>query len=279
MAVKAYKPTTPGRRGMTSADKSAITRKKPVKSLLRVKKSKAGRNNQGRITVRHRGGGVKKFYRVVSSSFPDGFEATVEGIEYDPNRSANIALVRDSKNKPYYVIASAKLKVGQKIQVGQEVPIEAGNRLPLGSIPTGTVIYDIELTLGKGGQLVRSAGAQAQLMAKEGNYAQVRLPSGEVRMINIACQATIGSVGNVQHQNIKYGTAGRRRRMGWRPSVKGRAMNAADHPMGGGDGGKGSLGNHPTTPWGQKALGKKTRTRKSTDKFIVRTKHQAKRKR
>jgi len=279
MAVTPYKPTTPGRRGMTTADKSAITRKKPVKSLLRVKKSQAGRNNQGRITVRHRGGGVKKFYRVVSSTFPEGFEATVEGIEYDPNRSANIALVRDSSDKPYYVIAGGKVKTGQTIRVGEDAPIEPGNRLPLSAIPTGTVISDIELTIGKGGQMVRSAGAGAQLMAKEGKYAQVRLPSGEVRMVNLRCQATIGSVGNEQHQNIKYGTAGRRRKMGWRPSVKGRAMNAADHPMGGGDGGKGSLGGHPMTPWGQKALGKKTRTRKDTNKFIVRTKHQAKRKR
>ncbi len=279
MAVKFYKPTTPGRRGMTSADKSEITRKKPVKSLLVVRKSNAGRNNQGRITVRHRGAGVKRFVRIVSSTFPDGFTATVEGIEYDPNRSANIALLRDDKKKPYYIIAGSKIKIGQTITVGTEAPIEAGNRLPLESIPVGTVIYDIELKVGKGGQMVRSAGAQAQLMAKENGYAQVRLPSGEVRMIHLKCQATIGSVGNVQHQNIKYGTAGRRRRMGWRPSVKGRAMNAADHPMGGGDGGKGSLGNHPMSPWGQKALGLKTRRRKDTSKFIVRSRHQAKRRR
>lgn len=279
MAVKAYKPTTPGRRGMTTADKSAITRNKPVKSLLAVRKSKAGRNNQGRITVRHRGAGVKRFYRIVSSKFEDGFTAIVDGIEYDPNRSAHIALVRDESDKPYYVIAGNNLKVGQKIQVGKEAPIEAGNRLPLKNIPVGTVIYDIELTPGKGGQLVRSAGAQAQLMAKESDYGQVRLPSGEVRLIRLEAQATIGSVGNVQHQNIKYGTAGRRRRMGWRPSVKGRAMNAADHPMGGGDGGKGSLGHHPTTPWGKKALGLKTRSRKDSNKFIVRSRHQAKRRR
>lgn len=277
MAIKQYRPTTPGRRGMTSQDLEVITTKKPVKSLLRVKKSNAGRNNEGKITIRHRGAGVKKFYRLVNFRLKPGVTAVIEHIEYDPNRSSHIARIKDSENKYHYLIAESNMKVGQKITSGDDAPIEAGNRLPLSSIPIGSSIYNIELQPGKGGQMVRSAGAKAQLMAREGNYAQVKLPSGEVRRVRVECMAHIGAVGNEQWQNIKLGTAGRRRRMGWRPSVHGKAMNPADHPMGGGEG-KSSPGRIPRTPWGKVAIGLKTRRRKSTSKYIVRSRHQAKRK-
>jgi len=278
MAVKLYKPTTPGRRGMTSQDLSEITAKKPIKSLLVPMKSNAGRNNQGRITVRHRGSGVKRFYRLVNFKLATGTKATVEAVEYDPNRSARIARIKDEAGKYHYVLAHSTTKVGQVIEVGEEAPIQAGNRLALATIPVGSFIYDIELTPGKGGQMVRSAGTTAQLMAKEGKYATVKLPSGEVRLVLLTCMASIGGVGNVQHQNIKYGKAGRRRHLGWRPSVKGKVMNAADHPHGGGDGGKHGVGRIPKTPWGQKALGYKTRRRKSTNNMIVRSRHKGKRK-
>ena len=277
MAVKQYKPTTPGRRGMTSQDNSQITTKKPVKSLLVRKKSQAGRNNQGRITVRHRGGGAKKFYRLINFNLPEGTKAVVEEIEYDPNRSARIARIKDENNKYHYVIAGSKTKVGQTIEVGTDATIQTGNRLNLTDIPVGSFIYDIELTPGKGGQMVRSAGTGAQLMAKEGKYATVRLPSSEVRLVLLTCKATIGSVGNEQHQNIKIGQAGRNRHKGIRPTVRGKSMNAADHPHGGGDGGAHAVGRIPKTPWGQKTLGYKTRRRKTTDKYIIKTKHQGKR--
>lgn len=279
MAIKQYNPTTNGRRGMTSQDFSDITTKKPVKSLVKIKKSTAGRNNQGRITTRHKGGGVKRMYRLMNHQLPAGTKATVEHIEYDPNRSARIARIKDQHGLHHYVIASRDMKVGTKIESGESVPVEAGNRLPLSSIPVGSQIYGIEIQAGKGGQMVRAAGTKAQLMAKEGNYAQVRMPSGEVRRFRLECMASLGVVGNEQHQNVKIGSAGRKRRMGIRPSVRGVVMNAADHPHGGGDGGRHGTGKAPRTPWGQLTLGYRTRRRKSTDKDIVRTRHDAKRKR
>lgn len=278
MALKQYNPTTPGRRGMTSQDTSAITTKKPLRSLLVTKRRTNGRNNQGRITTRHRGGGARRFYRLVNFSLPAGTIATIEHIEYDPNRTANIARIKDQDNVYHYVLAPAKAKVGQKIVSGEDAPIEAGNRLPIKNIPVGSVIHAVELQPGKGAQLARSAGNSAQLMAKEGAYAQIKLPSGEVRLVHITCMATLGSVGNEQHQNIKIGKAGRNRHLGKRPSVRGIAMNAVDHPHGGGDGGSHGVGRIPRTPWGQKTLGFKTRRRKNTSQFIVRTRHQAKRK-
>lgn len=283
MAVKAYKPTTPGLRGMTTQDTSAITTKKPVKSLLMVKNRGSGRNNQGRITVRHKGGGARKFYRVVDFKMLDGINAVVEQIEYDPNRSARIARIKDEQGNYHYVLAAKGMKIGNKIASGEDAPIETGNRLPLKNIPTGSSVHAIELQSGRGGQMVRSAGASAQLMAKEGKFAQLRLPSGEIRLVNQECRATIGVVGNEQHQNIKIGKAGRNRHKGIRPSVRGVVMNAADHPHGGGDGGRHGIGggkNHgtaPKTPWGQKTLGYKTRRRKSTSQFIVKSRHAAKR--
>lgn len=277
MAIKAKKPVTPSQRGMTTADTSSITAKKPVRSLLRAKKQKAGRNNDGKITVRHRGGGVRRFYRLVNFNLPPGTKATVEAIEYDPNRSARIARIKDENGAYHYVLAGAKMKVGHVLVSDQEAAIEPGNRLPLKSIPLGATIYNIELNVGSGGQIARSAGASAQLIAKEGQYAQVRLPSSEVRSINVECMATLGNVGNEQHQNIKLGNAGRRRRKGWRPSVRGLAMNAVDHPHGGGDGGSARMGKDPRNPKGKKTLGYKTRRRKSTDKYIVRSRHASKR--
>jgi large subunit ribosomal protein L2 len=278
MAIKNYNPTTPGRRGMTAQDTSVITTKKPLRSLLVSKKRTSGRNNQGRITTRHRGGGARKFYRLVNFGLPAGTIATVEHIEYDPNRSAHIARIKDQNEKYHYILAPNGIKVGQKIVSGEEAPIETGNRLPIRSIPVGSVIHAIELQPGKGAQIARSAGNRAQLMAKEGKMAQVRMPSGEVRMINVECTAALGAVGNEQHQNIKIGKAGRNRHLGKRPTVRGIAMNAVDHPHGGGDGGAHGVGRIPRTPWGQKTLGTKTRRRKSTNKFIVRSRHQAKRK-
>lgn len=278
MAIKTYKPTTPGRRGMTTQDFSSITTKNDgPKKLRTIKKSKAGRNNKGRITVRHRGGGVKQFYRHVNFALPAGTKAVIEAIEYDPNRSARIARIKDEKGHHHYVLAITSMKVGATIESGTDIAIEKGNRMPLSEIPLGSLIHNIELTPGRGGQMVRSAGASAQLMAKENNYAQVKLPSGEVRLVLQVCEATIGIVGNEQHQNIKIGSAGRNRRKGIRPSVRGKAMNAVDHPHGGGDGGAHGVGRIPKTPWGQKALGAKTRRRKSTTKYIVRTRHAAKR--
>lgn len=278
MAIKAYKPTTPGRRGMTSQDFSSITTKKPVRSLLAPKRRGNGRNNQGRITTRHQGGGARKFYRMVNFKLAPGISAVIEHIEYDPNRSARIARLKEENGTYHYVIASSAMQVGQTIQSGEEAPIEHGNRLPLKNIPVGSVIHAIELQPGRGAQLVRSAGNSAQLMAKEGAYVQVRLPSGEVRMINQECTASLGAIGNEQHQNVKIGKAGRSRHMGIRPSVRGVVMAAADHPHGGGDGGRHGTAKAPRTPWGQKTLGYKTRRRKSTSKFIVRSRHAAKRK-
>lgn len=279
MAIQNYKPTTNGRRGMTSQNFDDITTRKPLKSLLRIKKSTAGRNNTGRITTRHRGGGVKQKYRLMNHQLAPGTIATVEHIEYDPNRSARVARIRDQHDLRHYVIADNNMKVGTTIQSGADVPVETSNRLPLSSIPVGSQIYGIELQAGKGAQVVRAAGTKAQLMAKEGNYALVRMPSGEVRKFRIECMASLGVVGNEQHQNVKIGSAGRKRRMGIRPTVRGVVMNAADHPHGGGDGGRHGTGKAPRTPWGQLTLGYRTRRRKSTSKMIVKSRHDAKRKR
>jgi large subunit ribosomal protein L2 len=278
MAIKAYNPTTPGRRGMTSQDTSTITTKKPLRSLLVAQKRGSGRNNQGRITTRHKGGGARKFYRIMNFNLAAGSTATIEHIEYDPNRSARIARIKDDKGTYHYVIAASNMVVGQTITSGEEAPIENGNRLPLKNIPVGSTIHAIELQPGRGAQMVRSAGNSAQLMAKEGDYAQVRLPSGEVRLVSMECTASIGVVGNEQHQNIKVGKAGRSRHKGIRPSVRGVVMNAVDHPHGGGDGGRHRMAKAPRTPWGQKTLGYKTRRRKNTSQFIVRSRHAAKRK-
>lgn len=279
MAIKQYKPTTPGRRGMSSQDFDQITTRKPLKSLIKTKKQNAGRNNTGRITVRHRGGGVKRHYRLVNHKLAPGTVATVEHIEYDPNRSARIARIKDQHGLYHYVIADTQMRQGHKITSGAEAPIESSNRLPLSSIPNGTTIYNIEISPGKGGQMARGAGTKAQLMAKEGDYAQVKLPSGEVRRFRVECMASIGTVGNVQHQNIKIGSAGRNRKKGIRPSVRGVVMNATDHPHGGGDGGSHGPGKPPRTPWGQLTLGHRTRRRKYSNKLIVKTRHEAKRKR
>lgn len=279
MAIQQYNPTTPARRGMTSQDLSEITTRKPLKSLIKTKKQNAGRNNQGRITVRHRGGGVKRHYRLLNHKLADGLELTVEEIEYDPNRSARIARVKDQYGLYHYILADTQMQKGKKIASGAEAPIEASNRMPLARIPVGTQIYAIEMQHGKGAQMVRSAGTKAQLMAKEGDYAQVKLPSGEVRRFRLECEATIGVVGNVQHQNVKIGSAGRKRRKGIRPTVRGVVMNAADHPHGGGDGGRHGSGKPPRTPWGQLTLGFRTRRRKDTGKLIVKSRHDAKRKR
>jgi large subunit ribosomal protein L2 len=279
MAIKLYNPTTPARRGMTTQDMSEVTTRKPLKSLLKSKKQNAGRNNAGRITVRHRGGGVKRHYRLMNHNLAAGSTATVEEIEYDPNRSARIARIKDQNNDYHYVLADTAMTKGKVITSGPDAAVEASNRMPLSKIPIGTQIYAIELHPGKGAQMVRSAGTKAQLMAKEGDYAQVRLPSGEVRRFRLEVTAAIGVVGNVQHQNIKIGSAGRNRRKGIRPSVRGVVMNAADHPHGGGDGGRHGPGKAPRTPWGQLTLGYRTRRRKDVAGLIVRSRHDAKRKR
>jgi large subunit ribosomal protein L2 len=273
MAIKQYNPTTPGRRGMTSQDFDGITTKKPLRSLLVAKRRGNGRNNQGRITTRHKGGGTKKFYRIINFKLAEGVTATIEHIEYDPNRSARIARIKEANGTYHYILAS------KGMTSGEEAPIEAGNRLPLKNIPVGSVIHAIELKVGGGAQLVRSAGNSAQLMGRADNgYVQVRLPSGEVRLINENCTASMGVIGNEQHQNIKIGKAGRNRHLGKRPSVRGVVMNAVDHPHGGGDGGRHRMAKAPRTPWGQKTLGYKTRRRKSTSQFIVKSRHASKRK-
>jgi large subunit ribosomal protein L2 len=277
MSIKAYKPTTPAQRQKTTQDFDQITTRKPLKSLLRAKKQNAGKNNQGRITVRHRGGGVKRHYRIMTYKFPAGLTLTVEEIEYDPNRSARIARVKDQNGTYYYVIADSNMKQGTTIKTGAEAPVETSNRMPIANIPIGTQIYAIELVPGKGAQLVRSAGSSAQLMAREDDYATIKMPSGEIRKISVNAEASIGTVGNAQHQNIKIGAAGRKRRKGIRPTVRGVVQNATDHPHGGGDGGRHGTGKAPRTPWGQLTLGYRTRTRKSTNKMIVRSRHAAKR--
>jgi large subunit ribosomal protein L2 len=276
MAIKTYKPTTNGRRGMMSQDFDSITTNKPVRSLIRIKKTTTGRNNQGRITTRHRGGGVKRYYRIVDFKLEPGMTATIEHIEYDPNRSARIARIKDQNGQYHYILAARGMRPGRKISADEEASIEVGNRLPLKNIPTGTTIHAVELQPGKGAQFARTAGASAQLVAKDEQWAQVKMPSGEVRMVSLDCTASIGTVGNEQHGNVKLGKAGRKRHMGIRPTVHGKAMNPVDHPMGGGEG-KSGPGRIPRTPWGKVAIGLKTRRRKDTSKYIVRTRRQAKR--
>lgn len=270
MALKTYRPTSPGRRGMTGSTFEEITKSRPEKSLLLPLKKKAGRNNQGRITVRHRGGGAKRRLRIIDFKRAKiGVPGRVAAIEYDPNRSANIALIYYADGDKRYILAPLGLSVDDTIKAGKDAELKPGNALPLKLMPGGTLIHNIELEKGRGGQLVRSAGGEAQLMAKEGEYALVRLPSGEVRRIRSDCMATIGQVGNVDHQNIKLGKAGRKRWMGFRPSVRGSAMNPRDHPHGGGEG-RSPIGMPgPKTPWGKPALGYKTRKPKPSDRVIV----------
>ena len=272
MGIKTYNPYTPSRRNMTGSDFSEITKKTPEKSLLAPKKKNAGRNNQGKITVRHHGGGEKQKYRIVDfKRNKDGIPAKVIGIEYDPNRTANIALIAYADGEKAYILAPEGLTDGMKVMNGPEAEVRVGNCLPLEKIPVGTQVHNIELYPGKGGQMVRSAGNSAQLMAKEGKYATLRLPSGEMRMVPIICRATIGVVGNVEHSLIKLGKAGRKRHMGIRPTVRGSVMNPNDHPHGGGEG-RAPIGRPgPCTPWGKPALGLKTRKKKkASNKLIVR---------
>ena len=271
MPIKVYKPTTNGRRNMTSLTYEEITTNKPEKSLtVRLSKT-GGRNNQGVITTRHHGGGHKRLYRIIDfKRNKDDIVGKVATIEYDPNRSANIALVQYEDGEKAYILAPQGLKDGDKVVSGDSVDIKPGNCMPISSIPVGTLIHNIELNPGQGGKLVRTAGQSAQLMAKEGKYAHVRLPSGEMRLILARCRATIGVIGNADHENVKIGKAGRKRHMGWRPEVRGSVMNPVDHPHGGGEG-KAPVGHAgPLTPWGKPALGYKTRNKKkSTNKFIV----------
>ena len=271
MGIRKYNPTTPGLRGMTVSTFEEITETTPEKSLTAHIKKNAGRNTRGKITVRHRGGGAKARYRIIDfKRNKDGIAGNVVTIEYDPNRSANIALIVYADGEKRYIIAPDGLKVGDVIYSGPDADIQTGNALPLANIPVGTLIHNIELKPGKGAQLARSAGNGAQLMAKEEKYAQVRLPSGEVRKVLLVCRATIGEVGNVDHSNISIGKAGRKRHMGWRPKVRGSVMNPNDHPHGGGEG-KAPVGRKcPVTPWGKPALGYKTRKKhKDSDKYIV----------
>ena len=271
MAIKKYNPTSPARRFMTVSTFEELSKVAPEKSLLDTLKKSAGRNSYGRITVRHRGGGNRRKYRIIDfKRNKDGIPATVQTIEYDPNRSANIALVQYEDGEKRYILAPNGLTVGTVILSGEGADIKVGNALELKDIPVGTLIHNIELAPGKGGQLVRAAGNSAQLMAKEGKYAQVRLPSGEVRLILLNCKATIGQIGNLDHENIKIGKAGRKRHMGIRPTVRGVVMNPCDHPHGGGEG-KSPIGRpSPVTPWGKPALGLKTRKKKNqNDKYIV----------
>ena len=270
MALKTYKPTSPGRRGMTGSTFEEITKSKPEKSLLKPLKKKAGRNNQGRISVRHRGGGAKRQLRIIDfKRDKEGVPGRVASIEYDPNRSANIALIFYADGEKRYILSPQGLNVDDTVKAGQDAEMKAGNAMPLSQIPGGTMIHNIEMQKGKGAQMVRSAGGAAQLMAKEGEYTLIRLPSGEMRRIRSECMATIGQVGNTDHQNIKLGKAGRTRWMGRRPQVRGSAMNPNDHPHGGGEG-RSPIGMPgPKTPWGKPALGYKTRKPKASDKLIV----------
>ncbi len=271
MGIKTYNPYTPSRRNMTGSDFNEITKTTPEKSLCTSVKKNAGRNNQGKITVRHHGGGNRRLYRNVDfKRNKDGISAKVIGIEYDPNRTANIALICYEDGEKAYILAPEGLKDGMKIMNGPTAEVRVGNCLPLSEIPVGTLLHNIELYPGKGGQLVRSAGNSAQLMAKEGKYATLRLPSGEMRMVPLVCRATVGIVGNTDHNLIKIGKAGRKRHMGIRPTVRGSVMNPNDHPHGGGEG-RAPIGRPgPCTPWGKPALGLKTRRKKSSDKLIVR---------
>jgi len=271
MAIKTYKPTSPGRRGMTGSTFEEVTRTEPERSLLRPLRRRSGRNVQGRITVRHRGGGHKRRYRLIDFKRDKvGISARVRSIEYDPNRSARIALLVYDDGEKRYVIAPLGLQVDDTVISGEDAEVRVGNALPLARIPLGTLVHNIELYPGRGGQMVRSAGTSAQVLAKEGDYVTLRLPSGEVRLVRKDCMATIGQVGNVDHGNIKLGKAGRKRWLGYRPAVRGSAMSPRDHPHGGGEG-RSPIGMpSPKSPWGKKTLGKKTRRNKATDKYIVR---------
>ena len=269
MAIKTYKPTSAGRRFQTCSDFEEITASIPEKSLLRPLRKSGGRNANGRMTSRHIGGGHKRRYRIIDFRRDKlDIPARVASIEYDPNRSARIALLNYVDGEKRYILAPDKIAVGDVVISGERADIKAGNSIPLKNIPLGTLIHNVELKVGRGGQIIRSAGSYGQLMAKEGGYAQVRLPSGEVRKIFLDCRATIGQLGNIEHENINIGKAGRTRWLGRRPKVRGVAMNPIDHPMGGGEG-KSSGGRHPCTPWGIPTKGHKTRTNKSTDKYIV----------
>ena len=270
MPIRVYKPTSPGRRAMSVSTFDEITRSRPERSLVAKKNSRAGRNNEGHITARHRGGGVKRRYRIIDFKRNKyGVPAKVFSVEYDPNRSARIALLHYVDGEKRYILAPNGLNVGDRVMSGPEADIRVGNALPLRNIPTGTVIHNIELHKGRGGQIVRSAGTAAQLMAKEGDYAVVRLPSGEQRTIHLDCIATIGQVGNLDHENVRIGKAGRSRHLGRRPHVRGSVMNPVDHPHGGGEG-RAPIGGQPQTPWGKPAMGFRTRHNKRTDKFILR---------
>jgi len=269
VSIKTFNPTSPGRRFMTVSGFDDITRKKSEKSLTTVKHSKAGRNSAGRVTVRHRGGGHKIKYRIIDwKRDKDGIPGKVKSIEYDPNRTARIALIAYADGEKRYIICPIGLQVGDTVMSGPKSEIKPGNCLALKDIPVGSMIYSVELKAGKGAQLVRSAGASAQVMAKDDRYAHVRLPSGEVRLVEVVCKATIGQVGNIEHETISIGKAGRNRWKRKRPTVRGVVMNPVDHPMGGGEG-KSSGGRHPCTPWGVPTKGHKTRTNKRTDKYIV----------
>lgn len=275
MAIKSFKPYSAGRRFMTVASFDEITTDKPEKSLLEPLKKNGGRNQQGRLTVRHRGGGHKRRYRIIDfKRTKDDMAATIMTIEYDPNRSARIALVQYEDGEKRYIIAPNGIKVGDKIYSGPESDIKPGNCLPLANIPVGTMIHCVEIKIGKGAQLVRSAGASAQLMAKDGDYALLRMPSGELRKIHINCRAVIGEVGNLEHENITIGKAGRSRWLGIRPANRGVAMNPIDHPHGGGEGRSPVGRKHPVTKWGKCAMGTKTRHKKPSDKFIVKRRNQ-----
>ncbi len=277
MPIRQYRPTSPGRRGMSVSTFEEITKTRPEKSLTVRLKKHAGRNNQGKITTRHRGGGAKRAYRLIDFKRNKlGVPARVAAIEYDPNRSSRIALLHYLDGEKRYILAPVGLKVGDQVVAGPEADIKPGNALPLKNIPTGTTIHNVELQRGRGGQIVRSAGVGAQLMAKEGNYALLRLPSGEQRNVHILCMATIGQVGNVDHENQSIGKAGRSRHMGRRPTVRGSVMNPRDHPHGGGEG-RAPIGGKPQTPWGKPALGYKTRNNKRTDRFIVRRRNAGRR--
>ena len=269
MGIKRVKPTSAGRRFQTFSDFADITKTSPEKSLVTILKSSGGRNNRGRVTTRWRGGGHKRYYRIIDfKRDKDGIPAKVAAIEYDPNRSARIALLHYVDGEKRYILAPAKIAVGDLVTSGPDADIKPGNALPLANIPLGTQIHNIELKLGKGGQIVRSAGTYAQLMAKEDPYALVKLPSGEVRMVLLRCKATIGQLGNVEHENLNIGKAGRKRWLGRRPKVRGVAMNPVDHPMGGGEG-RSSGGRHPCSPWGVPTKGFRTRNNKATDRYIV----------
>lgn len=271
MAIKRYKPYTPSRRNMTGSDFNEITTDKPEKSLVVHIKTNSGRNNQGKITIRHRGGGAKKKYRIIDfKRRKDDIPATVQTIEYDPNRSANIALIAYADGEKSYILAPNGLKIGDKLMNGANAEVRIGNTMPMSAMPIGTTIHNIEMRPGQGGKLVRSAGNAAQLMAKEGKHATLRLPSGEMRMVPIECRATVGQVGNGDHELINIGKAGRNRHKGWRPTVRGSVMNPNDHPHGGGEGRTPVGRSGPMTPWGKPALGYKTRTAKASDKMIIR---------